>query len=136
VNSKALLLSYYSLLPPLRNETLKVNFVQSHEEAFKDDNSIYIKNTSNILIYLNKYFKFYEVYDDVRNSSQGIEAETLIYNIIESIKFYPRDYYLLTLKANNTKEKGRQFFLFDILPNKNLGVNTLRSIYVSYGYQN
>ena len=37
---------------------------------------------------------------------------------------------------NNTKEKGRQFFLFDILPNKNLGVNTLRSIYVSYGYQN
>ena len=136
MNSKALLLSYYSLLPPLRNETLKVNFVQSHEEAFKDDNSIYIKNTSNILIYLNKYFKFYKVYDDVRNSSQGIEAETLICNIIESIKFHPRDYYLLTLKANNTKEKGRQFFLFDILPNKNLGVNTLRSIYVSYGYQN
>jgi hypothetical protein len=35
VNIKALLLSYYSLFPPLTNEALKFNLVQSHEEALK-----------------------------------------------------------------------------------------------------
>ena len=35
VNIKALLLSYYSLFPPLTNEALKFNLVQSHEEAWK-----------------------------------------------------------------------------------------------------
>ena len=43
-NIKSLLLSFYSLFPPLRNEGLNLKIVDSHEEAKNYDYSVYIKD--------------------------------------------------------------------------------------------
>ena len=52
-NIKSLLLSFYSIFPPLRNEGLNLRIVDSHEQAKKNDYSIYIKDLNKIWVYLN-----------------------------------------------------------------------------------
>jgi len=47
---KSLLLSFYSLFPPLRNEGLNLKIVDSHEEPKNYDYSVYIKDENNIWI--------------------------------------------------------------------------------------
>ncbi len=53
-----LLLSFYSLSPPLRNEGLNLKIVNSHEEANKGDYNIHIKDLNNVWVYLKQIYKF------------------------------------------------------------------------------
>ena len=58
--------------------------------------------------------------------------ELLIDTIIESINDYPRRYIFINSKDEPYTEKGLQRMLYDLLSNKNIGVNSLRSSYLSY----
>lgn len=137
LNIKALLLSYYSLFPPLRLEPMTFKIVKSEAEALKHDNAILIKNTTNIWVYLNttkkkhKPIKF-NLNDDIIKSFSGDNVDNLINMIIESVKLYPREYLFINIDDEPYSEKGLQRMLTELLPNKNLGVNALRSIYASH----
>ena len=56
----------------------------------------------------------------------------LINNIIESLKEYPRKYLFINSKNEQYTEDGLKKMLYDITKDKNIGVNALRSAYVSY----
>ena len=52
--------------------------------------------------------------------------------IIESVKLYNREYLFINSDDKPYTEKGLQRMLADLLPGKNLGVNSIRSIYASH----
>ena len=52
--------------------------------------------------------------------------------IIESVKLYPRNHLFISTDGEKYSEKTLQKLLFDLLPGKNLVVNSLRSIYASH----
>jgi hypothetical protein len=137
LNIKALLLSFYSLFPPLRLEALGLKIVNTEAEALKYDNAILVKNTANIWIYLNtikkqhKAIKF-NLNDDIIRSFSGENVDNLINMIIESNNLYPRQFLFINTDGKLYSEKGLQKMLYDLLPDKNIGVNALRSIYASY----
>jgi hypothetical protein len=56
----------------------------------------------------------------------------LILNILESIKLYPLEYLIINNKGKQYTEKGLQKMLFELVPDKNIGFNALRSMYTSY----
>lgn len=137
LNIRALLLSYYSLFPPLRLEPMTFKIVKSEAEAKEHDNAIYIKNKANIWIYLNTIKKMHKpikfnINDPIIKSFSGDNVDNLINMIIESVKLYPREYLFININDEPYTEKGLQKMLLDLLPNKNLGVNAIRSIYASY----
>ena len=137
LNIKALLLAFYSLFPPLRLEPMTFKIVKSEAEALEYDNAIYIKNKANIWVYLNTVKKFhkpikYNLNDDIIRSFSGGNVDNLINMLIESVKLYPREYLFINTDGEPYTEKGLQKMLSDLLPNKNLGVNAIRSIYASY----
>jgi hypothetical protein len=80
---------------------------------------------------LHKPIKF-NLNDPIIKSFSGENVDNLILMIIESVKLYPREYLFINTDGNLYSEKGLQKMLSDLLPNKNLGVNAIRSIYTSY----
>ena len=56
----------------------------------------------------------------------------LIETIIESLNDYPRDHLFINSNGQPYSEKGLQRMLYDLLKDKNIGVNSLRSSYASY----
>jgi hypothetical protein len=137
LNIKALLLSYYSLFPSLRLEPMTFKIVNSEAEALQEDNAIYIKNKENIWVYLNTVKKMHKpikfnLNDPIIKSFSGDNVDKLIELIIESVKLYPREYLFINTDNDPYTEKGLQRMLTELLPNKNLGVNAIRSIYASH----
>ena len=47
-------------------------------------------------------------------------------------KLYPREYLLIDNKGEQYTEKGLQKMLYELVPDKNIGINALRSIYTSF----
>ena len=70
--------------------------------------------------------------DAVIKSYSKKYVELLIDTIIESINDYPRDYLFINSKNEPYSEKGLQKMLYDLMKDKNIGVNSLRSSYFSY----
>lgn len=132
------MLSFYSLFPPLRNEGLKLRIVDSHEEAKKHDYAIFIKDLNTIWVYLNKSIKFHKpihfniMMKLLKKIHSKDNIELLILNIIESVKLYPREFLFINNKGEQYPEKGLPKMLYELVPDKNLGINALRSIYTSH----
>jgi hypothetical protein len=136
-NIKSLLLSFYTLFPPLRNEGLNLKIVDSHEQAKKHDYAIYIKDLNNIWVYLNKTIKFHKpihfnIHDEIIKTFSKDIVELFIFNILESVKLYPREVLFINNKGEQYTEKGLQMFLYELVPDKNIGINALRSMYTSF----
>ena len=136
-NIKSLLLSLYLLFPPLRLEGFKLKVIKKEDEYKNNEASILIKDNNNIIIYLNEIKKghkpiIYNLNDDVINTFSKKNVKILINNIIESLKEYPREYLFINSKNEQYKEDRLKKMLYDITKDKNIGVNALRSAYVSY----
>ena len=58
----------------------------------------------------------------------------LIENIVESVELYPRKYLFETSTGKQYEEKSLQRALYELVPDKNLGVNGFRSSYYTYWY--
>jgi hypothetical protein len=56
----------------------------------------------------------------------------LILIFLESVKLYPREYLFINNKSEQYTEKGLQKMLFELVPDKNIGINALRSNYTSH----
>ena len=136
-NIKALLLSFYLLFPPLRLEAFKLKVIKDEKDYKKNDASIYIKDYKNIIIYLNTKKKghkpiIYNLNDDVIKSFSQKNVNLVIENIIESLTDYPREYLFINSNNEEYTEDGLKKMLKDITKDKNIGVNSLRSAYVSH----
>ena len=136
-NIKSLLLTFYTCFPPSRNEALNLVIVNSEKEAKTKEAAIYIKDKNNIWIYYNDIKKNhppieFNLNDDVINTYSKKRVDVLIETIIESIAAYPRKYLFINSKNEPYTEKGLQRMLYDLMANKNIGVNSLRSSYASY----
>jgi hypothetical protein len=66
--------------------------------------------------------------DEIIKKNSKDNVELLILNIIEYVKLYPREFLFINNKGEPYREKGLQYFLFEIVPDKNIGINALRSI--------
>ena len=136
-NITSLLVSFYVLFPPLRLEAMNLKIVDNEQEAEENEYSIYIKDNNNIWVYLNSKKKFhkpikYNLNDDLIKSFSKKNVDTLIENIIESVETYPRKYLFISSNGKQYTEKSLQKILYELVPNKNLGVNSFRSSYASY----
>lgn len=135
-NIKSLLLSFYLLFPPLRLEAFNLKVIKDEKDYKNNDASIYIKDNDNIIIYLNTKKKghkpiIYNLNDDVVKSFSKNNVNTLINNIVESLETYPREYLFINSNNELYSEDGLKKLLKDITKEKKIGVNSLRSVYVS-----
>ena len=73
----------------------------------------------------------YNLNDDVIKSFSKKNINTLINNIIESLTEYPREYLFINSNNKQYTEDGLKKLLKEITNEKNIGVNALRSAYVS-----
>ena len=136
-NIKALLLTFYICFPSSRNEGLNLEIVDSEKEAKTKEAAIYIKDKNNIWIYYNTIKKNHKpiefnLNDAVIKSYSKKYVELLIDTIIESVNDYPRKYLFINTNNEPYAEKSLQRMLYDLMKNKNIGVNSLRSSYASY----
>ncbi len=130
-NLTYLLLSLYTMIPPLRQEFRSMEIV-SKKPSDKTKNYL-VKRGNDFTIIINK--------DKVSNSHEPLEEKvpTDLSNVIKSsLKAYPRKYILSTQKDPN-KPIGKQGFeklLIDAFQdiNKRVTVDILRSAYVSWAY--
>ena len=132
LNNDLLLLSLYSLIPPLRNEVKHLKFTHSNKT---DYDYIWLDNDGEVLLDLNLNKKRH----DPIVFSLTKDAPELAKLITDSYTLYPREYVFtaknkypdLTKKASENSLDGRLRSLF-YFTGKNVSVNSLRSSYVSY----
>jgi hypothetical protein len=67
----------------------------------------------------------YNLNDDLIKSFSKTNVDTLIENIIESVETYPRKDLFISSNGKPYTEKSLQEILYELVPNKNLGVNSL-----------
>jgi len=65
---------------------------------------------------------------------QKNNVELLLLNILESVKVYPHEYLFINNRGEQYTEKGLQKMLFELVPEKNIGIKALLSIYTSHNY--
>ena len=132
LNNDLLLLSLYSLIPPLRNEIKHLNFTHSSKT---DNDYIWIDHDGEVLLNLNLEKKRH----DPITFNLTKDAPELARLIIDSYRLYPREYVFtakntypnLSKKASEASLDARLRSLF-YFTGKNVSVNSLRSSYVSY----
>ena len=132
LNNDLLLLSLYSLIPPLRNEIKHLNFTNISKDDF---DYIYIDNNDRVLLDLNLEKKRH----DPITFNLTRDAPELAKIIIDSFKLYPRVYVFtqkntypnFNKKASEASLDARLRALF-AYTGKNVSVNSLRSSYVSH----
>jgi hypothetical protein len=132
INNDLLLLSLYSLIPPLRNEVKHLDFTHTKKD---DGDYIWFSTDGNVLLDLNLEKKRHEPIQF--NLSR--DAPQLAALIQDSYKLYPREFVFtpkntypkLDKKASQSSLDTRLSVLF-WHTGKNVSVNSLRSSYVSY----
>ena len=132
LNNDLLLLSLYSLIPPLRNEVKHLKFTHSNKN---DYDYLWLDTDGEVLLDLNLDKKRH----DPIVFSLTTDAPELAKLITDSYALYPREYVFtgknkypdLTKKASENSLDGRLRSLF-YFTGKNVSVNSLRSSYVSY----
>ena len=113
INTQALLLSFYTLAPPQRLETVHLTIIKDESEALDNDASILIKDSKNIFLYYNEEKKLHKpiklnLGDPVLKQFSKDNINTLISNIIESVELYPRKYLFINSKNEPYQEKSVQ----------------------------
>jgi hypothetical protein len=121
----------------LINKNLPLIHEQKESENKLDEGEQKKFIDNNIWVYLNKSINFHKpiyfnINDEIIKSYSKNNVELLILNIIESVKLYPRQYLFMHNKGEQYTEKGLQFFLYEPVTDKNIGINALRSIYTSH----
>ena len=123
-------------MPPLHLEPSGLKIINKESESEDNESSILIKG-KNIYLYFNEKKKTHKpiklnINDPVLKEFSKPNINTLISNIKESIELYPLEYLFINSKNELYKEKTIQKLFYELLENKNLGVNAFHSIYISY----
>ena len=128
LNLQYLVLCLYTYQPPIRTEYKNMRIVDKIPNKY--DNFILHKNK--------KYFVVIQNDKVIRTHGVSIiELAHPLEDIInESLRYYPREY-ILSLVSNPKKQLGTQNFnklVHDCFPNKNVGVDLIRSAYITHKY--
>jgi hypothetical protein len=132
LNNDLLLLSLYSLIPPLRNEIKHLNFTPQRK---MDNDYIWLDTDGEILLDLNLEKKRHDpILFSITKDAPALEKI-----IKDSYSLYPREYvFTAKNKYPNVNKKASQASLDARLralfkfTGKSVSVNSLRSSYVSY----
>jgi len=138
-NILSLLVSFYTLFPPMRTEPMDLVILNSEEELNDNDASIYIKDKKNIILSFQNKKKnhkpiSFNLNDPIIKSFSKKNVNTIINDIIESVSVYPRKYLFINSKNEKYSNKSLQRILYDLLDEKNIGVNSFRSAYISHWF--
>ncbi len=143
LNNDLLLISLYSLIPPLRNEIKNIEFTTkkyTKGHVPTEDHIFISKNKQNIILFFNKKKKLHKKiqFDLTTGKFKNVRLANIIR---ESYTLYPRDYPFtikqaypdLDVKASQRALDERLIYIFfkHGISNK-ISVNSLRSSYVSY----
>jgi len=139
-NITSLLLSFYTLFPPARLEPMNLEIVTTEKEAKTKQAALLIKDKKNIIIYYSDVKKQHKPIQFNINDPEIIkfsqkEVENLMDNVNESLKLYARTFLFINSNGKPYTEKGLQKILYELLPDKNLGVSALRSSYITHYYK-
>lgn len=139
-NIISLLFDLYLLFPPMRAEPMNLVIVNNADELDNYDEAIYIKNKNFIILSFKNKKKghkpiTFNLNDSVIKSFSENNVETLINNIIQSVKAYPRKYLFIDPYNKKYTEQTLQTILYNIIDEKHLGINSFRSSYVSYWFK-
>ena len=133
LNQKLLLLSFYTLIEPLRDEPKTLEFTST----YKSDNMdyIYFKSNGDVLLLLNREKKRHKPED--RNLSKL--SPKLAEIITQSYNLYPRPYLFATMKDGKYKKKVASTLSATLVkifskefPYINVGSSSIRSSFYSY----
>ena len=135
-NQDLVLVSLYSLIPTLRRELFSLKYSIEDKREDKDD-YLYIKD-DNVYLQLNKIVKRHKpIIIDVK-----AESDKLNEILLKSYKEYPREYLFIKkdiylqmkpIKTNSLSTRLKEIFS---KYNKNVGINSIRSSYISNKLRN
>ena len=132
LNQNLLLLGFYTLMPPLRDEPKTLEFTFTYK---KDKDYIYFNKDNEVLLLLNLEKKRHDP-EDVNLTER---APTLAQLLIQSYLLYPRIPLFATRKKNIYKMKHKTTLSQNLVkifskdyPDKNIGSSSIRSSYYSW----
>lgn len=133
INQQLLLISMYSLVPPLRLELMNTTFITKENENNGIDDFVLVED-DNVYYILNKEKKKHE---PIRIN---IDDDMLKKIIKQSLELYPRKYVFtsytnINSKATEQNVAKRMKYLFADT-GKNVSVSALRSSFCSYNFEN
>ena len=134
---KMLLLSAYVLTPPTRKELMETKFIFNHKNIDKNIDYIYIPNKGYIQYIFNKIKKNKKSEKYVIGYSK--ESKIKLSNLFkESYKLYKREWVFPLLKNINKKSSiyNVNKIMENIIKNPKIGVNMIRSSYISWRSNN
>jgi len=132
INQQYLILCLYTMQPPIRQEYKDMKFVSSVPHD-KTKNYI-LKKFDKYFVIINKD----KISKNYTNKDLFELSSELCSTIDESLKYYPRKY-ILSLNTNGEKQIGKQGFeaiLKSIFDEKRIGVDMIRSAYITHVYDN
>lgn len=133
INQQLLLISMYSLVPPLRLELMNTTFITQENDNNGIDDFVLVSNDK-VVYLLNKEKKKHEA---IRID---IDDEMLKTIIKKSLELYPRKYVFTSYTNKNSKAttenvvKRMKYLFADT--GKNVSVSALRSSFCSYNFEN
>lgn len=123
---------------PSRTENLTMYFIDDPENIEKEKNYIHVKNQEKCMMIYNDDVKCHKPVSYYLNSGALIGLNERLCSMLKySYKTYKREAIFLGKTEWERKKKqvssaSVRKWLSEILPNKNIGVNTFRSSFVSY----
>ena len=135
-NQKLLLFSWYILFPPFRGEIYDIKIIKNEKDKDSNENTLYIKDSKNIILYLNGIKKKHDpikinLNDDVLKSYSKNLIERLINLIYDSLKIFPREWLFINTKGNKASQDTLKDWINSIIK---INIPNLRSSYISYWY--
>ncbi len=122
-----LLLSLYTLTPPVRNELKEVKFLTNLNDNNLNDDYIYINKTNNKVMFIfNKEKKNHEA---IKYEIDNQQLKDLLFYSYDT---YPREFVISSIKNKDKPVTEYQKYNYFKMIDPRLGVNMLRSSYYSY----
>ena len=136
MNQKLILFSLYILFPPFRGEIYDIKIIKNEADKDSNENTLYIKDSKNIILYLNGVKKKHDpiqinLNDNVIKSYSKNLIDRLINLIYESLNNFPRDWLFLNTKGTRASQDTLKDWLNSIIK---INIPNLRSSYISYWY--
>jgi hypothetical protein len=110
----------YILFPPFRGEIYDIKIIKNEADKDSNENTLYIKDSKNVILYLNGIKKKHEAIqinlnDNVIKSYSKNLIDRLINLIYESLNNFPRDWLFLNTKGTKASQDTLKDWLNSII---------------------
>eukprot|EP00960_Hanusia_phi_P057084 763453-Hanusia_phi.AAC.2 len=139
LHTHALILTSYLFTPPVRLELANMKITKTLNNLDKNTDYVYVnENKMNVMYIFNKKHKDHPpIKYNVGYSENKPYADKLVKFIKESVKLYPREYYITLITDRNKPARGQMAeYLASMFQNHKLNVNTFRKSFISWLHSN